>query len=133
MNGPPDASFAWLIEDAVTGHGYYDGKGWTKDHLKAVRYSRREDAERTVMELPHGWHLIGTPVEHGWHALGGVSRALPEPTPDLPKCDMCGARYWTCAHCGGQTRGIAPSSKNINEIIDAAGGMGGVGREGGAT
>lgn len=67
----PDA-FAWLIEDAVGGLGYYGGVAWTHEHLKAVRYSRREDAERAIMGLPNGWHLIGKAVEHGWHELRGA-------------------------------------------------------------
>jgi hypothetical protein len=65
----PDNDFAWLIEDALRqGPWYYCGigDGWTVDHMKAIRFARREDAERMILALPHGWHLIGKSVEHGW-------------------------------------------------------------------
>ena len=67
----PPAEVAWLIEDGTPGGRYYGGVGehagaWTTDHMRAIRYARREDAERAVMGLPNGWHLIGRAVEHMW-------------------------------------------------------------------
>jgi hypothetical protein len=69
----PDNEFAWLIDDTRVADGpvYYGGVGeidgtWTRDHMKAVRYVRKEDAYRALIGLPNGWHLIGCVVEHGW-------------------------------------------------------------------
>lgn len=59
--------FAWLIEHALRpGPLYYAGVEWSTDHMKAIRYSRREDAQRAIMGLPDGGHLIGVAVQHGW-------------------------------------------------------------------
>ena len=61
----------WLIEFSV-GKGiptYYgktdDGLGQTNDHLAAVRFSRREDAQAVIDDI--GW-TDATPVEHLWCA-----------------------------------------------------------------
>jgi hypothetical protein len=58
--------FVWLIEHA--NGAYWDGRGNTFHHdpNEAVRFARKEDAERVI-----GWLLRGEPVvarEHGWFA-----------------------------------------------------------------
>jgi hypothetical protein len=93
----PDSELAWLIErfDPVQQPSpwYYGGDcggAWTTDHLKAVRYARREDAERAIMGLPNGWHLIGRAIEHGW-ARAAVA------APDQQRNYSTGE---PCANCG---------------------------------
>jgi hypothetical protein len=60
----------WLIERALGGAPIYYGKddevdalGWTKDHARAIRYARREDAQMQIEDI--GW-TEARPVEHQW-------------------------------------------------------------------
>lgn len=79
----PVTKFAWVIVDSryvAPFLRYYNGvgsnelgPGWTLDHTKAIRFSRKEDAFGQVMSLPHGWHLIGNVEQHGWDG----ERAIP--------------------------------------------------------
>ncbi len=67
------SEFAWVIEhrrSSVAEPEYWAGNGWSKDHLRAIRYSRQMDAQRTMSgfdeddplpdEKPHRI------AEHGW-------------------------------------------------------------------
>jgi hypothetical protein len=47
---------------------YYTGVApfWSLNHMDAIRYARDEDALRTIIGLPNGWHLIGRAEEHSW-------------------------------------------------------------------
>jgi predicted HAD superfamily Cof-like phosphohydrolase len=54
--------FAWVIEhqdSATSCPQYFTGDGWSAEHSKAIRFSRREDAERMGLN----GHRI---CEHGW-------------------------------------------------------------------
>lgn len=58
----------WLIEIKINGPSYYgeqdDGiVGWTSEHSRAIRFARREDAER-VIRL-EGFTEAAA-VEHQW-------------------------------------------------------------------
>lgn len=65
--------FAWVIEHRASAPSapiYWAGNRWSPDHLEAIRFVRKVDAERTVKgwddddPLPHeGAHRI---CEHGW-------------------------------------------------------------------
>lgn len=61
-------AFAWLIE-AKGEHGpvYWDGRDWSSNYMRAVRFARSVDAERIMINLPveYRWPGMG-PVEHGW-------------------------------------------------------------------
>lgn len=62
---PRIREIAWLIELPGT-QGmpvWWTAAGWTKDSLQAVRFSRREDAERTARGLSHPGMTI---TEHEW-------------------------------------------------------------------
>jgi hypothetical protein len=69
---------AWLIEMDDAGRPTYwsrvdnpDGVcGWSKDHDKAIRFCRREDAQAVIDDM--GW-TEPRPVEHAW-AASSVSR-----------------------------------------------------------
>lgn len=70
---------AWVIEHTgrTEGPWYFAalaqdrlGDVWTRDHLRAIRFTREQDATAMLMGLPKGLHLIGKVVEHSW------SRAL---------------------------------------------------------
>lgn len=59
----------WLIE--CGGHNaaplqYFDGLGWTADHMEAIRFSRKIDGERIAVGLDSE-HQIRV-VEHMWTA-----------------------------------------------------------------
>lgn len=62
---------AWLIEMSDAGRPTYwsrvddeDGVcGWSKDHDKAIRFCRREDAQAIIDEA--GW-TEPVPVQHVW-------------------------------------------------------------------
>lgn len=61
---------AWLIEMDEGGPTYWsrvDGEdgvlGWSKDHNKALRFCRREDAQAVIDGA--GWNRP-RPVEHAW-------------------------------------------------------------------
>lgn len=92
---PPDGKFAWLIERTDINGAYWDGRGKTFHHdpNQAVRFARKEDAERV-----RWWLLKEEPAEsreHGWvpsaepaHIIAGnVASAVIEkmPSADAPK------------------------------------------------
>ena len=60
--------FAWVIEGGDTSRPHYwDGRAldsFTHDHLEAVRFARREDADRIKFVLLNNEHL--RVCEHGW-------------------------------------------------------------------
>ena len=70
--------FAWLVEsfsgqhakylvsfqEAYMGHGFSWLPAWTADHMKALRFSRRRDAEEIVSCL--SVTSKAKAVEHGW-------------------------------------------------------------------
>jgi len=66
-----EAESGWLIElgrSPVSAPEYWCGSGWSTDHMQAVRFARRIDAERTAA----GWDDEPAPetpyriCEHGW-------------------------------------------------------------------
>ena len=69
---PPAEEFGWLIErePSPQGPSYWTPKHamlrvepWTWDNLEAVRFARKEDAERVMQTLPGGPYKV---VEHAW-------------------------------------------------------------------
>ena len=68
-----NVEYGWLIEHKETGPAgpaYWTPKPfmlrvepWTFDNLDAVRFARREDAQRVADTLPGGPHRV---AEHGW-------------------------------------------------------------------
>lgn len=63
--------FAWVIEAGVT-HSpiYWDGGDWSSNNMRAVRFSRKVDAERIMINLPdEARRPEMSPAEHGWHDL----------------------------------------------------------------
>lgn len=63
----PPPEFAWVIErgdSQPSAPTYWSGPDqWSQDHLDAVRFSRKQDAERVACRLGQGYHRI---AEHGW-------------------------------------------------------------------
>jgi len=68
---PPTMETGWLVEN---GKSFPDTRyrtiefglpAWTPDHLKAIRFARREDAEMFSAEDEDAWRI----VEHGWHVF----------------------------------------------------------------
>ncbi len=63
-----DYEFAWLIEwTGLAGGLYWDGAGptsFTADVNKAVRFTRKEDAERVINAFLPGSRIEAR--EHGW-------------------------------------------------------------------
>ena len=60
--------FSWVIE---SGNGpqliYWDGGQFSYLHARAIRFSRRVDAERVMVNLPSDMRPTGMKVaEHGW-------------------------------------------------------------------
>lgn len=58
--------YGWVIELSNTdGIAYWDGRGgnsWSIDHMDAVRFSRRQDAEKVNQNLVG----FGAVREHAW-------------------------------------------------------------------
>ena len=61
----------WVIElgrSEVSAPEYWCGNGWSKDHMRAIRFARKIDAENTAK----GWDDEPAPeipyrfCEHGW-------------------------------------------------------------------
>jgi hypothetical protein len=55
----------WLIENAERLYLTTDATGffaWTKDNLDAIRFCRRQDAEKVASGNDDAWHV----VEHMW-------------------------------------------------------------------
>jgi hypothetical protein len=75
---PPNDELAWLIEhgDSATSEPRYWAAGqtdanrssaWTFNHMEAIRFARKVDAEKVVRRI-----MKGVPVriaEHGWPAV----------------------------------------------------------------
>lgn len=61
------ASFAWCIERGDSSPStptYWSGPDyWSQDHMDAVRFLRKQDAERVACRLGQGYHRV---CEHGW-------------------------------------------------------------------
>lgn len=58
---------AWLIEDKDAGHArWWHGRGFSADSHEAVRFARRDDAEKVIRYLAdkYVYPLIAT--EHAW-------------------------------------------------------------------
>lgn len=56
----------WLVELKRPAPLYFrmgDEDDWTEDHLKALRFARKEDAEHVIKY--YGW-TEATAVEHSW-------------------------------------------------------------------
>ena len=78
-------TLAWLIEMQDGGFPTYwcrlddeDGVcGWSKDHDKAVRFCRRNDAQAIIDDM--GW-TEPRPVEHAW---GGAARPIRTRNPGI--------------------------------------------------
>jgi hypothetical protein len=71
INGDQGSEFGWLIElkSSVSPTPTYYGEneegvlGWTADHMKALRFARREDADLVIR--CEGW-TEAFAAEHGW-------------------------------------------------------------------
>lgn len=63
------SEFAWLIEgDGCYWDGKYpDGRGFTRDHSAAIRFTRREDAETVKHWLLQANAFALRTTQHGWH------------------------------------------------------------------
>ena len=61
--------FAWVIEDtSLANLQYWTGRGadgWSFDHADAMRFSRKEDAERALGWIVPARHYTRV-AEHGW-------------------------------------------------------------------
>jgi hypothetical protein len=56
----------WLIQkDNIE---WWTGSGWTQDSYEAVRFARKEDAERVIFGFPAVWASNSTATEHAWMA-----------------------------------------------------------------
>lgn len=61
-------TIAWLIEDKYTPHvRWWAGYGYSSDANEAIRFARKEDANRVILTvLAHETFTLHA-VEHGWH------------------------------------------------------------------
>lgn len=68
--------FAWVIEASeVSAPLYWDGGDWSRNHLRAVRFSRQIDAQRIMIRIDPSMRRDDMrAAEHGW---------LPAPPLDL--------------------------------------------------
>jgi hypothetical protein len=59
----------WLIELPRENDSprWWDGGAWTTDHLEAVRFARRQDAERVMLKQHYGLGVIA--LQHVWSAV----------------------------------------------------------------
>jgi hypothetical protein len=105
-------SFAWVIEApgqnylGTTGMGMSYEFRWTKDHMKALRFMSKAQADSVMMAVRQGFPalfafaaLLGDarPVEHGWiteRAEEPVLKPEHEPEPYRTPRDSfeCGAQ-----------------------------------------
>jgi hypothetical protein len=65
--------YAWVIEVAhVATPLYWDGADWSGNHMRAVRFSRKVDADRIMVNIPSDMRRADMrTAEHGW---GGTPR-----------------------------------------------------------
>lgn len=62
-------NYAWLIEAGGNRSApiYWDGGDWSADHLRAVRFRRKVDAERVMINIADAQRQSQmAAVEHGW-------------------------------------------------------------------
>lgn len=72
MDNPQTApETGWLIETTAYGddihywNGHmFDDDDWTKDSIEAVRFARKEDAQKIIDYI--GWDNGVFAIEHGW-------------------------------------------------------------------
>lgn len=85
---PPECSIAWLVEDGASPPRYRtadgNGFGWTLDVNKAIRLSRRCDAEMVAAADDAAWKIVehmwsGSSVEPAPVESEGRRRATPSP------------------------------------------------------
>jgi hypothetical protein len=66
-----EMDFAWVIEGSwspVSDPAYWAGSSmWVRDHLKAIRFARKEDADNAAMMMCAGVNV--RICEHGWSRL----------------------------------------------------------------
>lgn len=61
--------FGWVIEHRLSpthSPKYWAGNGWSTDHMKAIRFARKEDAERSRNGFDDEFALEHRVAEHGW-------------------------------------------------------------------
>jgi hypothetical protein len=77
--GPPqETETGWLIETTLTGGAPHQINGpawvtvklglfdWTNDSLEAIRFSRKEDAEKLIPRIAELWSGTLNATEHEW-------------------------------------------------------------------
>lgn len=58
----------WLIEDQFAQQvRWWRGEGFSTDANEAVRFARREDAEKVIMTVLARTEFPLVAIEHGWH------------------------------------------------------------------
>ena len=96
-------SYAWVIENN-TKHGilYWNGFDWYFDHMKAIRYSRRIDAQKTMYLLePWAHSPNNTVAEHGWDdALEIIVDKKDLNLMEEKKPETVMKPGWECKRCG---------------------------------
>lgn len=63
--------FAWLIETSQS--SWWSGNGYSTDANEAVRFSRKEDAEKVISTALDNEMLALIATEHGWLEAEWVS------------------------------------------------------------
>lgn len=72
--------YAWVIEARgnLSAPIYWDGGDWSAAHLRAVRFRRKVDAERVMINLAEAQRQpYMAAVEHGWHTSEAEQPAGP--------------------------------------------------------
>lgn len=64
-----DTEYGWVIEAASPSAPimYWDGGEWTTNHMRPVRFARKVDADRVMINLPTDARRDGMrSAEHAW-------------------------------------------------------------------
>jgi hypothetical protein len=79
--------YAWLIEAGGNRSApiYWDGGDWSADHLRAVRFRRKVDAERVMINIADAQRQSQmAAVEHGWITPKAEQPMAAEPAAAIP-------------------------------------------------
>jgi acyl-CoA reductase-like NAD-dependent aldehyde dehydrogenase len=66
--------YAWVVEAAhATTPLYWDGGDWSGNHMRAVRFARKVDADRIMVNIPADMRRDDMrSAEHGWSVLAAT-------------------------------------------------------------
>lgn len=113
--------YGWVIEhhrSPVHSPEYWVGNGWDRDHLRAIRFARKDDAQRSLDGFDEDDPLPGEQphriAEHGWGPTSVIR------TPATSDKEARVKEEHKCDVCSIEIRNLFAVAHNAVNAIDAA-------------